>query len=83
MQQFSEAAQKECASPSSDEWFCTDLCIINALMDAFGLPADQLGSAKLSHDLFHIKLPQVPSDKNCQIEAILSICRNHFTVRCW
>jgi len=41
VQQFQEAATKECSSPSSDEWFCADLAIINALLDAFGLPGDQ------------------------------------------
>jgi len=41
VQQFKDAAESECSKPSDDEWFCTDLSIINALLDAFGLPGDQ------------------------------------------
>ena len=41
VQSFRQAAEKACSSDDSSEWQCTDLCLISAILDAFGLPEDQ------------------------------------------
>ena len=41
VQSFRQAAEKACSSEDASEWQCTDLCLISAILDAFGLPEDQ------------------------------------------
>ena len=41
VQSFLNAAEKACGGAASDDWQCADLCLISALLNAFGLSEDQ------------------------------------------